>query len=101
MAKPLGKSILRKRWIEDFNRTMPPDSFFVNLPTFFLGILNLEADVHVNVHSPRLSTSHFELVAAIFNNDLRWNGKHWSITPDAAVYLYSPGLFPILATLNI
>lgn len=85
VAKPLGKSILRKRWNEEFNRTMPHDSFFVNLPTFFFSILNPEADVHVNVHSPRLSTSHFELLAAIFNNDLRWNGKHWSITPDAAV----------------
>ena len=85
VAKPLGKSILRKRWNEEFNRTMPHDSFFVNLPTFFSGILSPEADVHVNVHSPRRSTSHFELLAATFNNDLRWNGKHWSITPDAVV----------------
>ncbi|WP_141562825.1 hypothetical protein [Pseudomonas sp. ICMP 8385] len=81
----MSKSIMRKRWIEEFNRMMPPDGFFVTLPTFFFGILNPEANVHGNVHSPRLSTSHFELLAAIFNNDLRWNGKHWSITPDAAV----------------
>ncbi|GAA0294161.1 hypothetical protein [Pseudomonas rhodesiae] len=40
VGQAFGQSILRKRWIEEFNRTMPPDSFFVNLPTFFFGILN-------------------------------------------------------------
>lgn len=79
VGKTLSKSILRKRWAEEFNRTMPEDGFFLNLPTFFFGILTPESDVHGNVSSPRMSSSHFELLTAICNKDLHWNGRHWSI----------------------
>lgn len=74
------KAIMKKRWKEDFNRTMPPPEHMINTtPDFFVGILT--PGENATVVSPGLQVSHFELLAHIITKSLHWNGLQWAIAP--------------------
>lgn len=76
----LLNAIMRKRWKEDFNRTVPPPGHMMNTtPDFFVGIL--KPGEHATVVSPGLQLSHFELLAHISTKSLYWNGLQWAIAP--------------------
>lgn len=71
------KAIMKKRWVEDFNRTMPPDGHMINTtPDFFVGIFTPGEGIDVN--SPGLRLHHSELIADIVNKRLHWNGLQWA-----------------------
>lgn len=71
-------AIMRKRWKEDFNKTMPPPGHMMNTtPDFFVGILT--PGEHATVVSPGLKLSHCELLAHIVTKSLHWNGLQWAI----------------------
>lgn len=76
----LLNAIMKKRWLEDFNRCMPPPGHMMNTtPDFFVGILT--PGEHATVVSPGLKLGHFELLAHIVSNRLHWNGMQWAVTP--------------------
>lgn len=74
----VGKSIMKKRWKEDFGSDYPPEGHVINTtPAFYWGILT-PGDVPT-ITSPGRPLGHFELLAHIVNNDLYWNGMEWSV----------------------
>lgn len=76
----LMKSILRQRWIKEFNRGSIPEGEWVNsTPQFFFGVLSPGAEV--DVRWPGGAVKHLDLLIHIMTRDLRWDGKQWAVSP--------------------
>jgi len=80
VGRTLGKAIMTKRYRGEFNSVVPPHGHMINTcPEFYFGMLIPEKDP--NVVTPGLYLSHFELMAHIYHDDLRWNGMQWAVKP--------------------
>ncbi|MBF8644601.1 hypothetical protein IRZ76_06635 [Pseudomonas pudica] len=77
-ARSLMKSIMNKRWKEEFERKMPPFGHMINTTSaFYFGILT--PDKEMSIVSPGLALNHLEFLAHVINNDVHWNGLQWSV----------------------
>lgn len=76
----LMKSILRQRWIKEFNRGSIPEGERANsTPQFFYGVLSPGAEV--DVRWPGGAVKHLDLLIHIMTRELRWDGKQWAVPP--------------------
>lgn len=80
VGRTLMDAIMKKRWREDFNRTMPPDDHWINSsPKFFFGIL--APGTEIDVTSPGYYANHLDFLTHIIARELQWDGKKWSAVP--------------------
>lgn len=77
-ATSLMKSIMNKRWKEEFELKMPPTGHMINTTSaFYFGILR--PGDKTSIVSPGLAVNHLEFLAHVINNDVHWNGLQWSV----------------------
>ncbi|EMG2117720.1 competence protein CoiA family protein [Pseudomonas aeruginosa] len=80
VGRTLMKAILRKRWIDEFNRGAIPEGEWVNsTPHFFFGVLAPGAEIDVSW--PGGALKHLDLLIHIMTRELRWDGRMWTVSP--------------------
>ena len=75
VATPLHKAILEQRRATAWDQFMPPELIYVNVPEFF--VATFYPDQEQSIRAPRLVVDHCELLEAIVNNRLSYDGQLW------------------------